>query len=206
MPENFYDPKTGEIKGADLRKQFDELSAYKAEQSIKAQSVPQSADEYALALPEDFENPLGGEITFDDQSPFMAQARDAAHEMGLSQEGFSKLLAIYTAAQIHEHQKFGKMREEQVKLLGANGPARVDAITTWLKSNGANEIAVQWWTAKAIGQFEKLITKFTSQGAGGFSQSGRDHQAAPKITDEDYEKMSFAEKREYANKHKQNAA
>lgn len=206
LPEDYWDTKGNSIKGEDFRKKFDELSAYQAEQSIKQQSVPQSADEYALELPQDFENPLGGEITFDNESPFMAQAREAAHEMGLSQEGFSKLLAIYTAAQIHENQKFGKMRDEQVKALGANGPARVDAITTWLKSQGADEISVQWWTAKAIGQMEKLITKFTSQGAGRFSQSGRDHQAAPKVDDEAWGKMTYAEQRDYANKHKQNAA
>lgn len=206
MPDNYWDEKGETVKGAELRKTFDELSSFKATQDIRAETVPKSAREYEYTLPENFQLPEGAQWQWDEKSPYLQQAREIAHKQGRTQEEFSELLGVYAAAKMHEAQEFDKLREEQIKQLGATGPARVEAIQTFLKAQGATDIAVQWWTAKGIQQFEKLITRFSSQGAGTFSQQHRDNETKRTLTDDEYNKMSFAQKREYANKHQQSAS
>ena len=71
------------------------------EQSRRA-TLPADANGYKLELPKDFQIPQGVEFKLDPNSEAARLARDFAHEAGLSQEQFSKLVSIYAAERVAE--------------------------------------------------------------------------------------------------------
>src|SRR5262245_10105693 len=89
--------------GDDLELTAAEIKAlvehHAAEQSRRL-TLPESPDGYELKLPTDFKAPPGAEPKFDPQSVGVKLARDFAHSAGLSQEQFSRLLAIGGALQV----------------------------------------------------------------------------------------------------------
>jgi hypothetical protein len=83
----------------DLRER-DELKAFKATEDSKRLTLPQKPDDYKIELPADFKPPEGVTFEFKADDPLMAQARTFAHQAGISQEGFSKLLSLHAASQV----------------------------------------------------------------------------------------------------------
>ena len=59
------------------------------------------------------------------------------------------------------------------------------------------------FTASDVQAMEKLVAKFASQGAAGFSQQHRDVTQAGKVDEATYNRMSYTEKKEYAAKFSQ---
>ena len=86
--------------------------------------------------------------------------------------------------------------------LGATGPARVTAISTWLDGMGAPELKRMLVTAKIVDQFEKLQHKFANQGAASFSQAHRDVEQTG-LSDETWADMSHGQRLDYARQHDQ---
>jgi hypothetical protein len=54
------------------------------------------------------------------------------------------------------------------------------------------------WTANHVKAFEALMGRFTSQGAANFSQAHREPAGNGALTDEQWNKMSMAERFEYS--------
>lgn len=77
-------------------------------------------------------------------------------------------------------------------------------MTTWARGTFGGGIAQtltgSLWTADQVAMFEQIQRRMVSQGAGSFSQAHRD-QAPAGISDEEYSRMSFGEKMEYARQH-----
>jgi hypothetical protein len=201
VPERFWDATKGALNTAELNR----LAADVAAETSRKASVP-AADKYELKFNDGYQLPVGVEWTWDttDQG-LITEARQYAHENGISQEGFGRLLGMYAASRISENQAYATAQAAEIAKLGVNAPTRVDAIGTWLEAQVGGDLAKalrsSLYTAKQVEGFEKLIRAFVSQGVGGNPSGGRDatHGREPqRLSDADYAKLTFGEKEQYA--------
>ncbi len=156
-----------------------------------------------MALPADFKAPDGIEWKWNDADPLLSQARTLAHQLGIPQEGFSKLLGLYAGAQVQSEQQVQTARNAEMAKLGPTATARVDAIGTFMKAmlgdTEGKQVVSRMFTASDVTIMEKLVAKFASQGTAPFSQQHRDHQTG-KVDQATYDNMSYSQKKEYAAK------
>ena len=206
-PEKFWDPAKGELKGADLRSEFDRLTATEAAEVSRKASIP-APDKYELKFDADYKLPAGIEWSWDAQdAPLIQEARAFANASGMSQEGFSKLLGLYASSRVGEQQSLANAKAAELAKLGANANTRVDAIKTWLsamtgdKSGAMLRVLEHAPTASTVEAFESLIQRFTSQGVSGNPAGARDGNSGrqpQRLSDAEYAKLTFAEKTAYA--------
>lgn len=191
-PDNFWDPAKGELKGADLRKSYDELTAFKAADDVKRLALPAKPEDYKLALPKDFKPPEGVEFKLDETDPLFAQARTWAKENGLSQEAFEKGIGMIAARDVATQQMLTEARNAEIGKLGATGTARVTAVNTFLDAKGLAPLKSMMVTAEIVQAMEKLVGMLS--GADTFSQQ---HRTTPPPANEipGIENMSFREAR-----------
>lgn len=167
MPEGldpqFWDAQSG-VKMDELLASYKSLSEFR--DSIG--TPPEDVSEYSLDLPEDFDVPAGLELKYDANDEFTVQAREMAKELGLSKEGFSKLLAFDAQRQIAEYQKVLDDDKAEKEKLGAQAEARIGAVENWLKANLDQELYEAFrpavYTAKAIQAVETLMKKANASG------------------------------------------
>lgn len=173
-------------------------------------SLPATPEAYQIALPADFKAPDGIDFKFNDADPLLAQAKTLAHQLGIPQEGFSKLLGLYAGSQVQSEQQVQTARNAEMAKLGPTATARVDAIGTFMQAMlgeaEGKQVVSRIFTASDVTIMEKLVAKFASQGTAGFSQQHRDHSPAGKLTPEQYDKLSYSAQKEYAAKFPQQAA
>lgn len=200
IPEKFWDPAAKTVKADDFTAHYNQLSAFKAEQDVRAQALPASADKYEVKLPEGFKPPEGMAFEFDAADPALAEARKAAHELKLDQAGFSRVLGIYAATKLAEQQQVTAGRTAEMAKLGSTGQARIDAVETWLTAKVGDKAATmiatlkQFPVASNVEALEGIIRAFSAQGGTSFTQSHRETQDdAGKIAG--IENMSFAQQR-----------
>lgn len=184
---------------------INEHLAFKAAEDSKRLTLPADPTGYKAELPPDFVVPQGVEYKFNEADPLLAQAKALAHQMGIPQEGFSRLLGLYAGAQVSTQQQIEAARAAEVAKLGPTGPARVDAASTFFKAHlgeaEGKQLMSRMVTASDIAIAEKLMAKFASQGSGAFNSGHREADAGAKLTPEQYEKLSYSERKEYAAKH-----
>lgn len=182
------------------------MATFKALDESRRLTLPKSADEYKAQLPSDFQAPQGVEYKIDDKSPLMAQARSLMHDIDTGklsgQAAFEKMLALHAANQISTVETLRVARDAEVAKLGATGPARVNAAQQFLNAQLGDELGKivgnMMVTARHVEGFEKLMASFRSQGAGSFSQSHRSPNEPARVSDAEYEKMSYSQQKEYA--------
>lgn len=206
-PEKFWDPAKGELKGADLRSEFDRLTATEAAEASRKASVP-APDKYELKFDADYKLPAGMEWSWDSQdAPLIQEARAFANATGMGQDQFSKLLGLYASSRIGEQQSIANAKAAELAKLGANANTRVDAIKTWMsamtgdKAGAMLRVLEHAPTASTVEAFETLIQRYSSQGVSGNPAGGRDGNAGrqpTKLNDADYAKLTYAEKTAYA--------
>jgi hypothetical protein len=201
IPEKFWDPTTKAVKADDFTAHFNQLSAFKAEQDVRAQAIPISADKYEVKLPEGFKPPEGMAFEFSADDPALAEARKAALDLKLDQVGFSRMLGIYAATKLAEVQQIAAGRTAEMAKLGSAGEARIGALETWLKAKVGDKadtmIATlkQYPVAANVEALEGIIRAFSAQGGTSFTQSGRDQDNKP--SDDEFSKWSYSEQREF---------
>jgi hypothetical protein len=195
------------VKIGDNEYSADELQAlaqHKAAEDVRKASLPASPDQYSVRLPEDFKVPPGLDFKIagaDDPvlGGIIQQAQTFAHEIGLSQSQFEKMVSFHAATQLQTEQFIATARQAEVDKLGVSGTARVTAIENWLTAHLGPELAKPQLqtlaTARHVEGWEKLIQKFSSGGGSSFSQAHRTAPDNSKIPG--YEGMSF-EQRRYA--------
>jgi hypothetical protein len=220
VPEQYFDPAKGEIKGVDLRKHFDELTAFKAADDSRRLNLPKSPDDFKPEFSKDFKPPEGiAAPVIDDKNPLWAQAKQFMFDVQTGkvsgQEAFSKMADLYAGAMVSDQQTIKNARDGEIAKLGTTGPARITAVQTWLRAQFGDELGRmiggdektmgRIFTAKDVEFWEKAISKFTSQGAGNFTQQHRDHTSET-LTDEQYNALTPRQQFEYAQKHKKAAA
>lgn len=201
------DPSSASIKISGVEKP--EAEWLRAMSDMAARDVVRTAlpspDAYRAVLPADFTPPPGLAFKLNENDPLMAQARTAAHEMGLSQEQFSKLLGIYAGAQVGNDALVKAGRDAEIAKLGAMGPARVTAVIAGLKGiYGAEQgarMARRIFTANDVEDWERVISSRVSQGSGSFRASGREPpEVEGRVDEATYDAMSYGQKKEYAEK------
>jgi hypothetical protein len=189
--------KVGDVELTDI--ELKDLMRFKGEQDARKLTLPATADAYELKLPEDFKLPSGvANFEFNKNDPTIARARELAHARGLDQQTFSDFLSVYAAERVAEATKIETARQNQIRLLGAMGPNRIDAVKTWahgiLGSELGGAIEGMLVTAKHVEAFEKFMGRMANQGGAQFSQSHRQNEP-PAGTIPGYDNMTFAQKR-----------
>lgn len=197
IPDSYWDATANSLKvdptalAKDL-KERDELKAFKATEDSRKLTLPQKPEEYEVKLPADFQPPEGVKFEFLPDDPRMAAAKQFALENGLSKDAFSKLLGIYAAGEVQSQTTIKAAREAQITALGVNGPARIDAVTNWMKANGLNHMPGMLVTADIVQDIEKVMRIASSQGNSSFSQQ---HRSQPSSEIADFDKLSFRQQR-----------
>lgn len=115
-------------------------------------------DDYKVSFPtNDDGDPLG---EFAENDPMIASFKEQAKEMGMNQEGFTKLLHSYVNWQIDAEEA---SRAKEVEALGPNRDNRIKSVTDWGKANLSEEqyqaLVGSVTTADSFNLIESLIDK-----------------------------------------------
>jgi hypothetical protein len=186
-----------------------DIMAAKGAEAVKKATLPSSPDGFTLDLPQDFVMPQGQQFQWDLNNPvvgpLLQQAKQFAFEAGLSQPQFSKLLSLYAASVVSKNSKIADARNAELNRLGATGPQRITAITTWLRGlvgdKSAAAISRMMFTADYVEGLEKLAMKMINGHGSTFTQIGRDpqqyHPQDARVSEEQWATMSNAQKLDY---------
>jgi hypothetical protein len=209
IPEDRWDPTANSLKltpqeYAAERKRLGELETVAAAAEIKRLSTPKP-EEYKADMPADLQLPDGKAYKVDETNPVVAELRTWAHENGLSQEQFSKLVGLDARRQAAQDAIFAERAKAEITKAGANAGQRVDVVGKWITGEmgeaDAAPIRATLVTDAHLRFYEKIMNRLASQGTANFSQS---HRAAPESGGiPGYEKMSFEQRRQAQD---QNAA
>lgn len=181
-----------------------------SENAIRQSQIPASATDYRAELPATFKLPQGGTFQFDEASPELGALREWAHSQGFSQQQFSEMLSYHAAAKGREDAAFAAAVQRERDALGAAATVKVDAVAQWIKGtlgeghqDKAQALIRGLWSAKAVEALELLASRQFP--AANFSQAHRtpEPSAPGRVSDEEYGRMSQAERWEYARSHDQ---
>lgn len=203
VPETHWDGTTGKIKDEGAFAKFvNDHVAFKAADDSRRLTLPQKPEDYKLALTPNFKAPQGIEFVPNENDPILPQARAFALKHGLSQDAFAELVDLRAAIDIGNRQLIDNAKAAELQKLGPTGTARKTAIDTWLTATLGDELGMEMlkytFSAKQVQAIEKLMDVFRTQGVAPLDQRHRETGDPQKVSDEVYDKMSFAEKREYA--------
>jgi hypothetical protein len=181
------------------------LMATKAQADLRATQVPADGSGYKPDLPADLQLPPGIEFKIDTADPSYRDLAAFAHARGWDQEAFSTAIGIFASREARQAAAFAEAQRAEVQKLGANGTSRVTAVETWLRSELGDDLAngmrSMMVTEKIVRGFEKLAGQRVTQGAAPFSQAHRTPEPSPgpgRVSEEEYSRMTSAEKWEYA--------
>lgn len=197
LPEQFWDGEGKAIKGADLKTHIDELAAFKAGEDSKRAAAPEKPDAYELKLPEGLDFGEGVTFELDQNDPMFGFGRQVAHDLGLDQAGFEKLVGSYAQMQVAQSKADQAVFAQQMEQLGPKGADRQKAVETWVNAKLGPDAAVLFGGItkfkSGVETLEKVMRLASGGGGPGFTQGGRDvGKAAP--SEEEYAAMSPAEK------------
>jgi hypothetical protein len=174
--------------------------------------LPTKPDDYKTEFSPDFKIPDGIKYEFNANDPLLAQARSVMHDIDQGkisgQQAFSKLLELYAGGQVSTQQQIQTARNAEIQKLGAAGPARIDALTTFFRAYlgeaAGNRRMQRIWNAQDVQDAEMEVSKITSQGGAPFRGNGREPpQPAGLVSDEQYKRMSAAERLDYNRRFRQ---
>lgn len=193
-----------ELSPADVQRL---MQAHSAETLRKTQ-VPADASLYEPKIPQTVKLPEGVEFKIDNADPALGDFRAWAHHRGLTQDDFSDALGIFAAREARQAAQFQAAAKAEAAKLGVNGTQRVDAVEMGLRGlvgdSMAGKMRPMIVSAAIVEGFEKILTKFASQGAAGFRQDGRvPHEGGGRVDEATYAAMTPAQKWDYARSHNQ---
>jgi hypothetical protein len=202
-------PAPDRIRVGDLELTADDLKGLMERKSLedgRRASMPKDAAGYELALPSDFVLPEGQTYKFatDDPvlGPLLGQAKLVAHDLGIDQNGFSRLLGLFAASQINEQRMIDAAGAKELDKLGSNANNRVDAVRTFLRAHLGDELAGAlrrgMHTERQVVAYERLMQKFTNQGGSSYSGAHREVNQPERLSNEAYNKLTYTEKKDYA--------
>ena len=200
MPERFSDPTA-------FRASYDELNAFKAAQEVRRSTLPAKAEDYKAEFTTDFKVPEGIKYEFNANDPLLHQARTIMHDIDQGklsgQQAFSKLLELYAGGQVSSQQQIQAARNAEVAKLGATGPTRIDALTTFFRAYlgeaAGNRRMARIFTAQDVQDAEMEVSKITSQGGASFRGNGREPpQPEGRLSREQIERLTPAQRLDYS--------
>ena len=200
MPESFQDPTA-------FRADYDRLAAFEAGDKVRRSTLPPSPNDYKAEFTSDFKVPDGIKYEFNANDPLLHQARTIMHDIDQGklsgQQAFSKLLELYAGGQVASQQQIQTARNAEVQKLGATGPTRIDALTTFFRAYlgdaAGNRRMQRIFTAQDVMDAETEVSKITSQGGAGFRGNGRTPPEVPgRLSDEQIKRLTPAERLDYS--------
>jgi hypothetical protein len=198
VPEALWDATAGSFKVDDAVKQLGELQAFKAAQDGKLASVPEKPDGYEVKLPADFKLDGDVEVQIDPNHPMVALGREVAHALKLDQPAFETLVAMHTKHEMAQQQAIAGLVEKQMEALGPKAADRTAAVKNFLTAKYGERatalLGTQLQLKEGVELLERIMRDASSGGMPGYSQTGRTGLAASAISEEDYGRMSPAER------------
>lgn len=177
-----------------------------AAEQVRRAALPQKPEDVKIELPKDFTIPQGVEFALDPSKPEFTKLQAAAVKHGLSNEAVSDLVGVYAETLVGSESTLAAAKTAEIAKLGANGPARVTALSTFFDAMGAPEMKGMLVTSGIVQAAERLVAKFQTQGAPNFSQAHREPNQGKRVTDEQWGTMSDAQKIDYARQFPQTTA
>ncbi len=171
-----------------------------AAEQVRRAALPQKPEDYKVGTTAAFKPPEGVEFKIDEADPLWAQGRSWAQKHGLSQEAFSEAIDLVAGSRISDAATIKAARDAEIAKLGAAGTTRVTALNTFFDALGTPELKSMLVTAGIVQAAEKLVAKFSSQGAARFSAEHRDMQPQGKVSEDEWAKMTPRQKQEYAQR------
>lgn len=195
VPVKFFDVTTGDIDhgawGKSTKSLEGKLRTSKADMkkvvteefnTARLANRPESADDYALQVPESVKMPEGFEFTFNEKDPSIKAWREMVHELGGNQDMFDQGVSMYINSQLNSMPDY----ETEVAALGEQGLERAEAVNLWAQANLTEDTyaALESFavTAKGIEALEEIMEK---SGEPAFSPSDFDNTGVSKATLED---------------------
>lgn len=176
---------------------------------MRRNALPAKPEDYKAGVSPAFKPPEGIEFKLDEADPLWAQAKTWAHKNGLSQDAFLEAIDLVAGRDVATQQRVTTARNAEIAKLGTTGTARMDAIETFYKGLYGNDADAKAemsriFTAADVIRHEKKIGKWATQGAASFTQSHRiPNEPAGKVSDEEYGRMTPAQRWDYARSHDQ---
>jgi hypothetical protein len=163
--------------------------------------LPKAETDYQIRNSDGFQLPDGVKFEFDKNDPTLAAARKFALDRGLDQETFSSLLDLHVASKVNELMAQARAHDTNLKMLGAAGPSRIDAVATWLKATAGADGTLfanflkAYPSAPMVKAMENVIRRFSNQGGVNYDQRGRATQEDHAGRIPGYDQMSFTQRR-----------
>lgn len=201
----YFDPQKG-VRFDALAKDFNDLRASKAQHDLAMATVPKDVAGYNATIPDNIDWPKtakGEVVKFEipDDDPALAEFKKFAFENKWPQEQMTKTLSLYARMRAGEEAMVANARAAEQGKLGANGPARVDAVSTFLTAKLGTDkgkaLMDRLVLSTDIEAMEDLVKAFSSQGGGSFDQRHRENDRQGRLTEEEYLKLPLSERRQY---------
>ncbi|MCK1445420.1 hypothetical protein IVB43_23835 [Bradyrhizobium sp. 48] len=208
-PEAAWNPEKGfdvDAFGKHWAEQVAPVLTRDAAEQVRRAALPQKPEDVKIELPKDFQIPQGVEFKLDASKPEFGKLQAAAIKHGLSNDAVSDLVGVYAETLVGSEATLSAARTAEITKLGANGPARVTALSTFFDAMGAPEMKGMLVTAGIVQAAERLVAKFQTQGAASFSQAHREPPTGGKVTEDTWATMSDAAKLDYVRTHNPKAA
>ena len=191
LPESFWDADAKSIKAEDFGKHLESVEAQRAAAEARKALVPESPDKYELGLPDNVVIPEGMELDLND--PRLPALREYAHKNGWTPDEFKAVVALDVQRAMADKQAVGNAKAAEIKLLGDNATARLDAVHKFIDARAASPeqaraVAAGLMSAASVEFFESLVSAMSSQGVDAMRAGGNERQNG--ISDEQWEKMT----------------
>ena len=180
VPEKFWDAESNTVKHDDVLKSYTELEG-------KFGAFTGAPEEYAVGISEELKE-QGVELDADD--PMVETAIEFAKEVGMNQEGFSKMLDLYATMELAKQTAETEATNADIASLGDNADRRLNNLSQWATKNlpedlveGFKDAAVSADSVKAMEHLVSLTRKAPVVVP--------DAQATPGISREEVTKMQF---------------
>ena len=176
------------------------------EQSRKL-TIPPTPNDYKLELPKDFVAPQGTEFRWATADPVIAplieQAKVFAHEAGLDQTQFSKMMSFYAATEITKMTRFNEILQKEISKLGPSGTPRITAIQTFLRAQLGDDLAkplsAMIVSEPIVRGWERIMAGFRGQSGHNYSNANREPpEPQGRVSEEQWGRMSAGEKLDYS--------
>lgn len=165
LPDTYWDDAAGVKPEAYAR-----LAELEATEAARRAGVPESPDKYELKVSDDIVGLDGKPVTFDPADPLAAAVLPVFHELGIGQEGVSKLLGAFAAQEVAAAKEQAAFIAGEQAKLGAEHAKRTGAIhsvvTAQIGAEGAEAIRMSMGSAEAVIALEKLVAKIQGPAIG----------------------------------------
>lgn len=160
LPDTYWDDANGVKPEA-----FSRLAELEAADEARRAGVPESHDKYELKLAAEIVGLDGKPVEFDASDPLAQAVLPVLHELGIPQEGVSKLLSAFAAQEIEAAKASQAFVVAEQAKLGAEHAKRTGAlhatVTAAIGAEGAEKLRLSMNSADAVIALEQLVSKVT---------------------------------------------